>query len=519
MAHPTATPTEKQTARLARRMYLPRVVGLGLGGVLVGVTLGAEPRSLWIWVLLAANSLLWPHLAYRLARRSPRSSRAERLNLVLDSAFGGFWVVLMGGNVLPSVLLVSMLAMNCLAVGGIRLLRLGLGAQMLVAAAGWMLYRPEPVFMPTPATLLACLPFVVIYPLVIGAISYRLAVLLSEKRAALAESEKLFRDTFEAMEAGVVLFDAQDRMLLCNDDFRRLYPSVGHRFKKGQTFRDMLELAISAGEVPGAVGNAQEWINERMRQHASPGESLVRLMSDGRWRRLVEQRLPSGGVLAFSIDVSELMLSKKALGEANAELERIAQTDALTGLANRRLFDRRLEEECSRAARYSLPLALVLIDVDYFKRVNDACGHTAGDECLKRIAVVLSSCSLRGSDVVARFGGEEFAVLLPHTAREEAVEVAMRYVRAIDLASIPHPDSPIGPNVTISVGVASLEVGVDAMTSSRLIRDADEALYRAKAQGRHRVQASWGGNAVMPLGGARRDNVEGELIPPAPHVL
>lgn len=214
----------------------------------------------------------------------------------------------------------------------------------------------------------------------------------------------------------------------------------------------------------------------------SQGKSLLELLRDG-------------------ANGSELMLSKKALREANAELERLAQTDALTGLANRRLLDRRLEEECSRAARHSIPLALVLIDVDYFKRVNDACGHAAGDECLKRIAVVLSSCSVRGSDVVARFGGEEFALLLPHTTREEAIEVAMRCVQAIDLASIAHPDSPIGPTVTISVGVASLEVGAGAISPSRLIRDADEALYRAKAQGRHQVQAAWGGNVMTSLEG------------------
>lgn len=478
-------------------MRFPRAVGLGLGGIVVGVTLWSEPRPWWLWLLLALNSLLWPHIAYWTAQRSSHPNRAERGNLVLDAAFGGFWVVLMGGSLLPSALLVTMLLMDCLAVGGGRLLRRGLGAQVLVAVVTWMIAKPEPAFMPTPETLLACLPFLVIYPMVIGAISHRLAVQLSRKRAALADSEKLLKDTFNAMEAGVVLFDADDRMILCNEDFRRLYPGVGHQFTKGQTFREMLELAVSSGVVQGAVGQEQEWVAERLRHHAVPGAPIMRVMPDGRCRRIVEQRLPSGGILAFSIDVSELVQSKKALREANLELARLAQTDALTGLANRRLLDQRLEEECSRAARHGIPLSLLLIDVDYFKRVNDACGHVAGDECLKRIAEVISGCSLRASDVVARFGGEEFAVLLPHTTGEEAIEVAMRCVQGMDLASISHPNSPIGPTVTISVGVASSEGTPDLITPARLIRDADEALYRAKAQGRHQVQAAWHGNVLV----------------------
>jgi diguanylate cyclase (GGDEF)-like protein len=130
-----------------------------------------------------------------------------------------------------------------------------------------------------------------------------------------------------------------------------------------------------------------------------------------------------------------------------------------------------------------------MLDVDHFKRFNDHHGHLEGDACLRRVAGALQGCARRASDVVARYGGEEFVLLLPHTSLDDAMAVAQRCLAAVDEHAIAHGDSPLGPHVTVSVGLVALQLdpgrGADP---SALLRQADEALYRAKAQGRHRVE-------------------------------
>jgi diguanylate cyclase (GGDEF)-like protein len=173
------------------------------------------------------------------------------------------------------------------------------------------------------------------------------------------------------------------------------------------------------------------------------------------------------------------------LARLNSELSVLSQTDALTGLANRRAFDLRLAEEVSRAVRHGMPLALLLVDVDHFKRYNDRYGHPAGDECLRRVAAVLREHGRRPTDLVARIGGEEFALLMPHEDVAGAFALAQSCVRAVDGAGIPHDASPLTGFVTISVGVAALRDGVSS--AAALLGAADAALYAAKERGRHRA--------------------------------
>lgn len=181
--------------------------------------------------------------------------------------------------------------------------------------------------------------------------------------------------------------------------------------------------------------------------------------------------------------------SALALREANARLEALSETDALTGLANRRCFDRRLREEWERAARHQLPLALLMIDVDHFKLYNDRHGHQAGDDCLRRIAAAIAGCAARRSDLAARYGGEEFVVLLPHSSAEDARQLAQRCAAAVDALADAHGASPVADHVTLSIGLAMARTdpGADPTT---LLRDADDALYEAKQTGRHRVSLS-----------------------------
>lgn len=176
------------------------------------------------------------------------------------------------------------------------------------------------------------------------------------------------------------------------------------------------------------------------------------------------------------------------LQQANQMLLKMAALDSLTRIANRRSFDHKLQQEWQRLARASAPLALALFDVDFFKAYNDSQGHLAGDSCLQKIAAAAQQTVQRPADLVARYGGEEFALLLPETGEAGAVSIAQQLCRAVREQAICHGASPVGPWVSISIGVASL-VPKDMMSPDRLIEAADAALYCAKDQGRDRVVA------------------------------
>ena len=163
------------------------------------------------------------------------------------------------------------------------------------------------------------------------------------------------------------------------------------------------------------------------------------------------------------------------------QLQELTQRDPLTGLANRRAMDTHLEEMYERKEQF----AAIVVDVDAFKAFNDRYGHQIGDDCLRRIAAMLRASLRRTSDRIARMGGEEFAVLLPHTSLEDAYIMAERMRKSVADLRIPHADSPSGHVVTISAGVS----GSSGTTSPKdLIAEADRALYRAKALGRNRVE-------------------------------
>lgn len=180
--------------------------------------------------------------------------------------------------------------------------------------------------------------------------------------------------------------------------------------------------------------------------------------------------------------------AEEMLRKSNEKLTQLATTDALTGIANRRSFDRTLEVEWKRMKRNGLPLALIVIDIDFFKRYNDHYGHKQGDACLHQVAQLIRQALTRPGDFVARYGGEEFVVLLPATDLDGASHVAEKIRLAVQSRGIPHKDSNVAPSVTLSLGVsrAAPPLPVD-VTPESLFRAADAALYEAKSQGRNRV--------------------------------
>ncbi len=173
------------------------------------------------------------------------------------------------------------------------------------------------------------------------------------------------------------------------------------------------------------------------------------------------------------------------LQRLNRKLETLSTTDGLTGIANRRRFDEKLASEWSRATRLGQPLAVAMLDVDWFKKYNDHYGHQRGDECLQSIAEVLATNISRTGDLVARYGGEEFVFIATATEGEAALIMAWKVCAALQSLALPHEMSGFG-SVTASIGVAAIVPG-EELAPDMLLKAADEALYSAKEQGRNRA--------------------------------
>lgn len=191
-------------------------------------------------------------------------------------------------------------------------------------------------------------------------------------------------------------------------------------------------------------------------------------------------------LVGFMFDISERKKNEEELMRLQRELEALSYCDGLTGVANRRMFDQLYEREWASAVREQKPLSLILLDIDFFKAYNDFYGHLGGDECLKRVAEVLRGAAVRPRDLVARFGGEEFVLVLPETDADAARHIAERCRARLAEAAIPHRRSATSDCVTISLGVGTITPDVDS-SAQLFLNSVDQALYRAKAQGRNRA--------------------------------
>jgi diguanylate cyclase (GGDEF)-like protein len=182
---------------------------------------------------------------------------------------------------------------------------------------------------------------------------------------------------------------------------------------------------------------------------------------------------------------NQLTRATEELRTANYRLAHLSSHDELTGLGNRRGLDERLNQYIGQARRDRLPLTLIMCDVDHFKRYNDSLGHLEGDRCLQHISGVMAQACRRPLDYVARYGGEEFAILLPNTPADGALTMALALLHNLRANAVEHPDSPLGPYVTLSGGITTC-IAEDTTTAQSLIRQADESLYAAKTRGRNR---------------------------------
>jgi two-component system chemotaxis family response regulator WspR len=217
---------------------------------------------------------------------------------------------------------------------------------------------------------------------------------------------------------------------------------------------------------------------------AAAGAILASLLAAWHIRslRAGEQRL----LALVDERTADLEERKRQLQVANELLQHLATIDDLTNLANARRFKVVLAREWQCARRAQQSISLLMIDVDLFKRFNDALGHQRGDECLVRVAGVLRQTASRANDLAARYGGEEFVLLLPHTHADGARGIAEAVRAGVEALKIPHPDSSASQYVTVSVGIATAAPTPDGNATDDLVGAADRALYDAKNAGRNR---------------------------------
>jgi len=308
-----------------------------------------------------------------------------------------------------------------------------------------------------------------------------------EIETRLRESEARFRLLAESSLDVIVALDR---------DLRRTYVSPASREVFGYPPEELIggELALSAHpedfarlrtELQALLDGRQErHVVVARRRHQSGHwiwtEGCFRALRDGANGEV-------SGLIAFVRDVTERKAAEEKLSQDRQRLETLAGQDGLTGLANRRMFDEALTKEHRRASRGDEPLCLIMIDVDRFKAFNDAYGHPAGDEALRRVAGAIRGCLRRANDLAVRYGGEEFAVLSPGVDVEGARRVAGRIRRAVRDLCIRHAASEHG-RVTVSIGVAAATRGEFLGDYNILMFRADAALYEAKRAGRDCVK-------------------------------
>jgi diguanylate cyclase len=339
---------EPQTSqsRFVERVFRLRALGLGLGFFVIAPVLYENGAAPWAWALLALNGFLWPHLARQFALHGADPERVEINNLLLDSAMGGVWIALMHFNVVPSALLLVMLAIDKISVGGWRLLGRAFGLQVaacvLTAAVGGFAFQP----VSSMRVILFSLPFLIGYPLAISTATFALA---------------------------------------------------------------------------------------------------------------------------------------RSASRHNRRLARQSRVDASTGLLNRSSWETAVDGELRRFKRGGAAAALLMIDIDNFKEVNDGFGHLAGDEVIRTTAAIIQGC-IRDVDIPGRYGGDEFGLLLAHTGTNVALAAAERIRQRV--AETTFERAP-GVRCTLSIGIAQAARGMEDVHA--WISQADAALYRAKTLGRNQV--------------------------------
>ncbi len=325
-----------------------------------------------------------------------------------------------------------------------------------------------------------------------GALREQLRMAEARDRALLRESEETYKTILMASPDDITIAELSGRIVMVSEAANRIF---GYPLGMGP---GMSVMDFIAPEDRARA--AADTLRMLEAGHPGPHEYQGVRMDGSRFDIEVNNaavRDRDGRPLRMVIiarDISDRKQAEKRIRELVAQLETerdlarsSALTDSLTGLSNRRLFDISIANEFARHTRVGATLAVVMIDVDYFKRFNDSYGHLAGDDCLKRVACAIRAVASRATDVVARYGGEEFMVILPDTSRHGAATLANRIRDAVLQLAIPHATSEVSEFVTISLGVVAAADHL-LVDGDQLVALADQALYQAKRSGRNRCE-------------------------------
>ncbi|MCF1451735.1 diguanylate cyclase [Agrobacterium vitis] len=306
-----------------------------------------------------------------------------------------------------------------------------------------------------------------------------------ELEQQLAESRQQLADALANMADGLVMFDRQGKLVYCNERYRSMFSKTADIRVPGADLHDIIVASRARGEETTPRDSepilAEQTLDSLPVLPLTPGKREIALW-DGRTLEAQTRSVGGGGSLIVFTDITRAKQAEGLLRHTNRALEKAAFTDGLTGLYNRRAFDVQLRQEFARSHRTGSGVSLLMIDIDHFKLFNDRYGHQAGDQCLRQIATTLRSVAKRSTDIAARYGGEEMALILSDTDLAGGSTVAEYYCQAVRDLHILHGDSEKGI-VTVSIGVAAVPAD-DIQSSDDLVASADAALYQAKHSGR-----------------------------------
>ncbi|MET0069749.1 MAG: sensor domain-containing diguanylate cyclase [Candidatus Thiodiazotropha sp.] len=284
----------------------------------------------------------------------------------------------------------------------------------------------------------------------------------------------------------IAVIDREGRILFVNKSWCRFGQENNHANPNDWVGINYLQ-ACDAKPVGGTGDGAQA--AEGIRRIIDKEQSCFQLEypcdspTEKRWflMRAVEFEINGDSFIVIS---HSNITERKLMEEQVVQLSRI---DSLTGLANRRYFDEWYHGQWARSVREQTPLTIALIDIDHFKLLNDSLGHGAGDDCLKTVSIEMLSVARRPDDISVRYGGDELMIVYGNTEIEESLELLKEFVSRLGELAIPNPNAPTGPNVTVSIGVATTCPDKDD-DPQELIRTADNLLYMAKDGGRNRIE-------------------------------
>jgi diguanylate cyclase (GGDEF)-like protein/hemerythrin-like metal-binding protein/PAS domain S-box-containing protein len=328
--------------------------------------------------------------------------------------------------------------------------------------------------------------------MVIGLIFILIGGILYERK------QRLFDATFNSPVPTCVT-DKNHTILMANEAYWAKFGALPDHRKKIKCYEHRPGKSCHTADCPltrimeGAVKYTSETIKEK------DGVSQYFIVTA---KPLLDAKGNAIGNVESFQEITERKRAEEELEQSNRKLEALSNTDALTGIANRRHFNEVLAQEYARHTRSAAELSLILLDIDQFKLFNDCYGHVTGDECLQQVAQVMTDCLDRPADLAARYGGEEFACILPETDSSGAVAIAEKIRRGIMALAIPHKTSKVADCITASLGVGTVQC-TPGESVVDIISQVDEQLYRAKSSGRNRVKF------VVPhnVGGGIRNNL------------